>query len=235
MRPLPIVATASAAWSIPGRTLSAPNRWLRRGPCRGRRRVAYRERHIAHGVKALCLAIIRASATVRAPSSILKRLSSLALAPCSAASPAARAVCAVSGLTNQCLLGRAGAPGTRGNPADGDAQRRAPCRRPSARPPPPRRGRKHRTPGPGSCDRSMRGLAASLAHGCAGSIRRTPAWSRCWRGARLAMQIFNARWSSHPWARACPPWHRRRTGRPPSRRDRRRCRPRCRRAARGRG
>src|SRR6516164_1885504 len=54
------------------------------------------EWRIAHGRKALCLAIINASVTVRAPSSILKRLSSLGLAPCNAASPAARAACAVS-------------------------------------------------------------------------------------------------------------------------------------------
>src|SRR5215831_6811343 len=55
------------------------------------------ERRIAHRPRALCFAIIRASATVRAPSSILKRFSSLALAPSNAASPAARAAFAVSG------------------------------------------------------------------------------------------------------------------------------------------
>src|SRR5262245_14449839 len=66
------------------------------------------ERRIAHWPRALCFAIIRASATVRAPSSILKRFLSAALAPRNAASPAARAVCAVSGRpTNVCSAARA--------------------------------------------------------------------------------------------------------------------------------
>ena len=46
------------------------------------------KRNIAHRGQVLRLAIISASATVRAPSSILKALSRLALAPCRAASPA---------------------------------------------------------------------------------------------------------------------------------------------------
>src|SRR5882672_5967604 len=66
------------------------------------------KRNIAHGVQALRLAIISASATVRAPSSILKALSRLALAPCRAASPAARAVSWVSARPRQaCPAARA--------------------------------------------------------------------------------------------------------------------------------
>ena len=80
-----------------------------------------RKRRLAHRPKVLCLTIIRASATVRAPSSIRKRFSSLALAPRNAASPAARAVCAGQRPANQCLLGPAGAPWTGCQTANGDA------------------------------------------------------------------------------------------------------------------
>src|SRR5262249_48844916 len=63
---------------------------------------------IAHRRQALCPAIIKASATVPTPSSILKRLSPLGLAPCNAASLAARAARAVSGRpTNVCSALRA--------------------------------------------------------------------------------------------------------------------------------
>ena len=180
MRPLPIVATASAACSMPGRASSAREQMACREPCHGHRRAACREMaHLAHRLKALCLAIIRASATVRAPSSMLKPLSWPGLGALQGGLAGRARRLRRQRPADQHLLGGAGAPWPRSKTADGDARRRARCRRPSPAPPPPRRARRRRTPGPGSCDRSRRGPAPSSVRGCAGSIRRAPAWSQC--------------------------------------------------------
>ncbi len=79
-------------------------------------------------VQALCLAIISASATVRAPSSIRKPLSCPALAPWSAASPACRARSGVSGLPDENLLGRSRAAMAASRGRRSRSGQREPCR-----------------------------------------------------------------------------------------------------------
>ena len=145
--------------------------------------------------QALCLAIIRASATVRAPSSIRKALSWPGLRALKRGIAARRAPSRASAcLPIEHLLGVAGAPGPRRNAHRWRCARRARSRRPCRARRRPRRARRRRIRGRGSCDRSRRGPSASSARGCAGSARRAGASSRCaaWRPARGAAR--RSRW-----------------------------------------
>ena len=178
--------------------------------------------------QALCLAIIRASATVRAPSSMRNALSWPGFAPCSAASPASRAVCGVSALPSKRLLGGAGPPGPRGEAADGDAcsthgvalhvQRHSRrCERKGIRFPVADlvigRGAAHRGLGHANTQDQLAGLERGLDVG---------------RRSRLAVELLHRGWCAAPSGRAHRSWRRRRQERSPDRPDRRRCRHRCR-------
>ena len=177
---------------------------------------------------ALCLAIIRASATVRAPSSMRKPLSCPGFAPCSAASPAARAVCGVKRLADEACSASRARQGRVARPpramravAHGVAlhlQRHS------------RRGEREGIGfavadlviGRGAAQRRRRHANAQ------DQLVRAGAWSRCRASHPARGGAPPRRWcAGHPGP-STSTWHRRRQERSASRRDKRRCRHRCR-------